>query len=245
MSNELTISEDSGEARAGSATEGFTTGNQGTDFASRLPEPGRKAEIARIMATDIHRYYDEKLDAEYAALLEAEQSEINPDLINPTRPMDAHQSRTALCSSEAGRRLVSDWDEMGGFRTHLSHVQADVGNMVKAMGGNREQRVFMERFDRDLPEEARYAVYAEIAAGPSIYVTPAPAAEVKRFQATPAGSTLVAEWGSFAPEKVAMLRARAKRLTDNLTDDEAHGFWFWLDELQPAIAAVIFRKMAG
>ncbi|MER9816495.1 hypothetical protein [Mesorhizobium sp. M0129] len=196
------------------------------------------------MATDIHRYYDEKLDLEYAALLEAEQSEINPDLINPTRPMDADQSRTALCSSEAGRRLVSDWDSMGGFRAHLANVQRDAADIVRILGGNREQRVFMERFDREVPEPARLAVYDEIAAG-TPYVTPASPAEVKHFATTAAGKLLAAEWGSYAAEKVAMLRARAKRLTDAMTEEDADEFWTWFDELPPATAMAIFRKMAG
>ncbi|MER9936140.1 hypothetical protein [Mesorhizobium sp. M0088] len=244
MSNELTISENSGAASGSSATEGLTGGGERAGFASLPVNPTRKAEIASIMATDIHRYYDEKLDREYAALLEAERAEINPDLVNPTRPMDAEQSRNSLCSSEAGRRLVSDWDELGGFRAHLANVQRDAADMVRPLGGNREQRVFMERFDRHVPEPARYAVYAEIASG-TLYATPASPAEVKHFATTSAGKLLVAEWGSSAPERVAMLRARAKRMTDAMTEEDADEFWTWFDELPPATAMSIFRKMAG
>lgn len=245
MSNELIISEDPGAARAGSATgEGLTTGAEQAGFASLPAGTGRKAEITRIMSTDIDRYYAEGLDREYAQILESEQAGINPDSVNPTRPMDADQSRNALCSSEAGRRLVADWDSLGGFRTHLANVQHSAAEIVRSLGGNREQRVFMEHFDRDIPEPARLAVYAEIAAGPSLYVAPAAPAEISQFKATPAGGQLVAEWGSDAAEMVAILRARAKRLNASMTADDAHEFWFWLDEQAPATAAAIFRKLA-
>ncbi|TPJ50632.1 hypothetical protein [Mesorhizobium sp. B2-6-4] len=243
MSNELTTSENPGAAGAGSATgEGLTTGAEQAGFASLPAGAGRKAEIQHVMRTDIDRYYADGMDREYAQILQSEQATINPDSVNPTQPMDAEQSRISLCSSDAGRRLVSDWDEMGGFRAHLVNVQRTASDIVRTIGGNREQRVFMEHFDRDVPETARIATYAEIAAGPA-YVMPATPNEVKSFEATPAGSVLVAEWGSDAAQNVAQLRARAKRLTDALDEDDAHEFWFWLDEQTPATAAAIFRKL--
>ncbi|MER9840330.1 hypothetical protein NKJ59_03595 [Mesorhizobium australicum] len=245
MSNELTISENSGAARAGSATEGLTGGGEQAGFASLPANPTRKAEIERIMREDFDLYERSGLNREYLALLQAEQYQINPDSVNPTVPMQADQSRIALCSSEAGRKLVSDWDSMGGFKAHLANVQRDVAEIVRSMGGNRAQRVFMEHFDREVPVPARLAVYDEIAAGVSAYVPPASAGEVKHFTATPAGAALVAEWGTTASEKVAMLRTRAKRINDALSEDDAHEFWFWLDEQAPAAAAAIFRKMAG
>ncbi|WP_167364910.1 hypothetical protein [Mesorhizobium qingshengii] len=45
----------------------------------------------------------------------------------------------------------------------------------------------MERFDREVPEPARLAVYGEIAAGRNAYVAPAAPSEIKHFAATPAG----------------------------------------------------------
>lgn len=245
MSNELTTSENPGAAGAGSATgEGLTTGAEQAGFASLPAGAGRKAEIQRVMNTDIDRYYADGLDREYAQILESEHVEVNPDAGNPTQPMDSDISRTALCSSDAGRRLVSDWDSMGGFRAHLANVQRTASDIVRTIGGNREQRVFMEHFDRDVPEPARYAVYAEIAAGAPVYVVPAAPSEIERFKATPAGEVLVREWGSDSAEAVAILQARARRIDDALSDDDAFEFWFWLDEQAPATAAAIFRKLA-
>ncbi|RUW53741.1 hypothetical protein [Mesorhizobium sp. M8A.F.Ca.ET.021.01.1.1] len=244
MSNELTVS-NPGAAGAGSATgEGLTTGVHQTGIASPSGGTGRKAEIERAMREDFDLYERSGMSAEYRQILESEQAQINPDLVNPTQPMDAEQSRNLLCGSQAGRRLVSDWDSLGGFRVHLGNVQRSASEIVRSLGGNREQRVFMEHFDRHVPEPARLAVYAEIAAG-SMYVTPATAAEVNSFAATPAGKALVAEWGADAAACVAQLRARAKRIDDGLDEDDAHEFWFWLDEQTPATAAAIFRKMAG
>ncbi|RWE53852.1 MAG: hypothetical protein EOS24_26025 [Mesorhizobium sp.] len=246
MSNELTVTENPGAAGAGSATgEGVTGGATQGGFASLPANPTRKAEIEAIMRTDFAAYESSGLSREYLEILEAEQFEINPDSVNPTRPMQADQSRNSMCSSEAGRKLVSDWESMGGFRVHLANVQRDVSRIVQTFGGNREQRVFMEHFDREIPEPARFAIFAEIASGPDLYVTPAAPSEVKLFASTPAGGLLVAEWGSYAAEKVAMLRARAKRLTDNMSEEDAHEFRFWLDGLDAGQAAAIFRKMAG
>ncbi|PTE11542.1 hypothetical protein [Mesorhizobium helmanticense] len=246
MSNEIVVSENPGAAGAGSATgEGLAGGGGQTGFASLTADPARKAEIERILKTDFARYEGEGLDKEYLALLEAEQEAINPDSVNPTRPLNPEKSRIGMCGSEAGRKLVSDWESMGGFKTHLTNVQRDVGAMVRAIGGNREQRVFMEHFDREVPIPARLAVYDEIASGTGIYVTPAPASEVKHFASTPAGKTLVDEWGPSAPEKVAMLRARAKRLTDNMSEEDADDFWAWFEGLDPDPVAAIFRKLAG
>ena len=244
MSNELTISENSGAAPGGPATsEGLATGAE--QAGASLPAgAGRKAEILRAMSTDIDRYYAEGLDREYAQILEAEQVEVNPDAVAPTRPMDADESRIALCGSDAGRRLVSDWESMGGFKAHLANVQRTASDIVRTVGGNREQRVFMEHFDREIPEAARYSVYAEIASGAPTFVVPASPAEVDKFKATPAGGALVAEWGSDSAEMVAILRSRARRLNDTMSEDDAHEFWFWLDGLEPAQAAAIFRKMA-
>lgn len=245
MSNEITVS-DSGAAPATGPATDLATGAEQSGVASPLPAgAGRKAEIEHIMRTDFAAYESSGLSREYLEILEAEQFEINPDSVNPTRPMEADQSRNALCSSEAGRKLVSGWESMGGFRVHLGNVQRDVSRVVQTFGGNREQRVFMEHFDREVPEPARIAIYAEIANGPDLYVTPAAPSEVKHFASTPAGASLVAEWGSYAAEKVAMLRARAKRLDENMSEEESGDFWTWFDNLEPGPVAAIFRKLAG
>ncbi|TIL43412.1 hypothetical protein [Mesorhizobium sp.] len=197
------------------------------------------------MRTDFAAYENTGLSREYLEILEAEQAEINPDSVNPTRPMDADRSRNSMCSSEAGRKLVSDWEQMGGFRVHLGNVQRDVGEMVRAAGGNREQRIFLENFSRSVPMGAEIALIDEIAAGRGLYVAPASSAEIKLFASTPAGRTLMEEWGSVAAERVAMLRSRAARMTANMSEDESADFWTWFDNLEPGPVAAIFRKLAG
>lgn len=246
MSNEITVSENSGAAAAtGPATDGLAGDCGRAGFASLSVNPTRKAEIERLMAEDFDAYERSGLNKEYLALLEAEQFELDPDSMPATRPLPADVSRNSLCSSEAGRRLVKDWEQMGGFKTQLVHVQNDVGEIVRSLGSVREQRVFMATFDRDIPEPARYAVYDEIAAGRGLYVAPASSAEIKLFASTPAGRTLMEEWGSVAAERVAMLRSRAARMTANMSEDEADDFWTWFDNLEPGPVAAIFRKLAG
>ncbi|TIO26941.1 hypothetical protein [Mesorhizobium sp.] len=104
---------------------------------------------------------------------------------------------------------------------------------------------FMEGFDQVVPLAARLAAYDELERGPLVAITPASASEVKLFASTPAGRMLVEEWGSAGAEMVAMLRGRAARMTDNMSEEDADGFWTWFDTLEPAPAAAIFRQLAG
>lgn len=103
----------------------------------------------------------------------------------------------------------------------------------------------MERFDREVPEPARLAVYGEIAAGRNAYVAPAAPSEIKHFAATPAGAALVAEWDTSASENVAMLRARAKR---KIVAAVAASRWSSQNQNSCASSsskASLMRKMAG
>lgn len=245
MSTEIAVSEKSGAGGAGSATDGLASRGGQAGFASLPANPVRKAEIEHLMRSDFARYENEGLSREYQALLEAEQMEVDPDSLPATRPLAADVSRTEMCGSEAGRKLVSAWDQMGGFSAHLANVQRDVGEMVRSIGTVRAQRAFMERFDRDVPIAARLALYDEIAAGRNAYVEPATPGQVKHFAATPAGAILVAEWGSWAPEKVAMLRSRAARLQASMDEDDAFTFWDWFDHLEAGPVVAIFRNLAG
>ncbi|WP_027154673.1 hypothetical protein [Mesorhizobium sp. WSM2561] len=76
-------------------------------------------------------------------------------------------------------------------------------------------------------------------------MAPASSAEVKLFASTPAGRTLMEEWGSAGAERVSMLRSRAARMTANMSEDEADDFWTWFDNLDAGPVAAIFRKLAG
>lgn len=246
MSNEITVSENSGAAAAtGPATEGLAGGGGQAGFASLSVDPVRKAEIERIMNEDFDLYERSGLNKEYLALLEAEQLEINPDSVNPTRPLAAEESRVGMCSSEAGRKLVSDWDNMGGFRVHLANVQKTITRMVSVIGSNRAQRAFMERFDRDVPEGARYAVYSDIAMGDSMYVAPATGDQIAEFGKTPAGKAMLSEWGSRAAENVSVIRARAARMISQMPDDEVPGFLAWVDDLPAEIVTSIYRNLTS
>lgn len=244
MSNDIVTTSDSGAERW-TATENLSTGPTSGDASPRVSSPGRKAEIEMIRATDFDLYESQGLDREYRAILEQELVAADPGAGNPTESMPADMSRNALCGSVEGQKLVRDWDRMGGFNTHLANVQKDAGAIVRAVGDNRAQRAFMERFDRSVPEAARLAVYDEIASGPPTFVVPATDSEVRLFAKTEAGAALVAEWGSDTPERVATLRKRAANLNERMYDDEAESFWSWLENLDPSAAKAVFRKLAG
>lgn len=205
----------------------------------------RKAEIEAVMNSDFDEYERSGLNREYLEILEAEMMGADPDAGVPTRPMDASDSRTMLCGSQAGQKLVLEWERMGGFNVHLRNVQKSVGELVRAIGPNRAQRAFMERFDRNVPEGARLAVYDEIAAGAGMYVQPATEAQIKAFANTPAGKVLVPEWGTEAAQRIATLRAREKRLIDAMGEENWLDVMDWFDGLDVETAAMIFRKMSG
>ncbi|RUV59647.1 hypothetical protein EOA85_11160 [Mesorhizobium sp. M5C.F.Ca.IN.020.29.1.1] len=246
MSNELTVSENSGAAAAtGPATDGLAGGVAQSGFASLTVDPARKAEIERIMNEDFDLYERSGLNKEYLALLEAEQFELDADSMPATRPLPADVSRNEMCSSEAGRRLVMDWERAGGFKVHLANVQKTVSKMVSAIGSNRAQRAFMERFDRDVPEGARYAIYGDIAMGDSMYVAPATGDQMAEFGKTPAGKAMLSEWGSRAAENVSVIRARAARMISQMPDDDVPEFLAWVDELPAEIVTSIYRNLTS
>lgn len=128
----------------------FSSGNSATAT--------RKSEIEKVMRADIDRCFREGLDRELAGLIEDEEAEADPDIGDPTSPMAPDVSRNALCGSHARQALVDEWTSLGGLRPHLEAVQRDVGGIVRELGDNRSQRVFMAKFDRDVPEAARYAM---------------------------------------------------------------------------------------
>jgi hypothetical protein len=245
MSNDLTISDSSGAAGGPATADNLTGGVERARFASLPADSARKAELEAIMRTDFDRYESEGLDREYRALIEAEAVAVDPNTGNPTQPMPAADSRVALCGSIEGQKLVAHWERWGGFNAHLNNVQNTVGSLVRNIGDNRAQRAFMERFDRNVPDAARLAVYDEIATGAPTFVQPASEGEIKKFAATPAGRAMVDEWGSDAAEKVAKLRTRAARLTEQMYEDEAGDFWDWFEELGTDTIITIYRRMAG
>ncbi|TPM33885.1 hypothetical protein FJ955_03890 [Mesorhizobium sp. B2-2-2] len=244
MSNELTVPQNSG-AVAEPATSDLPGGVEQGGFASLPANSARKAEIEAIMRSDFARYEDEGLDKEYRALLQAEIEAVNPDAGTPTAPTPADNARTLLCSSQAGQKLVYEWERMGGFRTHLANVQKDIGAIVRDLGNNRVQRVFLERFNRSVPVAAEVALIDEIASGALGYVAQATQGEIDLFKTTPAGKLLAQEWGTYVPEKVATLRARAARMTERMDEDDAADFWDWFSELETPVIMKIYRRMAG
>lgn len=239
MSNELTRFEESGAVAGGPATESAPAGGGGV-IASRAAPAGRRQEIETIMRTDIERYFSEGLDREYSAILTGDAYAANPDSVKPTVPMDWRDSRNELSATPEGARLVQEWEMRGGFKPCLEIVQATASEIVRDIGGTREQRAFMARFDEALPDHVRYALYAELMEGAPGYVRPADAAALAKFGATDVGGALLAEWGSDGPRRVATAWKRVERVKEALGDD-ADVFFGWFDTLRPSEAKAIMR----
>lgn len=246
MSNDIVVHEDPGAGREGPATDSHAGGVGGAGLASSpVADLARMAEIDAIMRTDFSRYEREGLDREMLALMQAQIEADNPDAGTPTVPMAVDMSRSVMQQTAEGRRLVDEWTKWGGFGPRLGIAQKHAGEIVRAIGGTREQRVFLENFGRDVPEAARIEVYSELSAGPPTFVTQASPQEVSLFAKTPVGKALVAEWGPNAADHVAVLRFRAERLMGAIYEDEADTFWDWLEGLDSKVVATIFKKMAA
>jgi hypothetical protein len=194
---------------------------------SRTYSPARKAEIEKIRATDIDRYFAEGLDRELLAMMREDTGEAGP-----TDPMAVEVSRTEMMDTPEGARFVMDMERMGGFRTQLQRLQGNVGGMVRDLGDARDQRVFMERFDRAFPEPLRYQIYSQLVMGPPSFVVPVTADKVKEFAAASPGRELVREWGSDAPETIATIWKRVDNLKAAIGADGMEIFKDWFNSLE-------------
>jgi hypothetical protein len=245
LSNDLTQFEGSGAA-AIPATDSLVGDHfEGAGIASPFtPEMvARKAELEKIRDTDIDRYFSERHDRELLRIMKAEMAAVDPDSVSPLDPMDWQEARREFGTDVAGSALVSEWERAGGFRLNYERVQERVSKLVGSFETRREQRAFMARFDRDLTESCRNAIYSNIAQGRPTFVRPADAATMKQFAATDVGQELIAEWGPDAPEKVALIRTRAARFYETLSDDDLADFGVWFESLKPRQIAAICRSL--
>lgn len=197
----------------------------------------RRAEIERVRSTDIERYYRDGMDRELLEFLKDDFGERSP-----TDVMAPDQSRRELIQSEAGRKLVQEWSRWGNFSSQLRAVQDQAGKLVRGLGGEREQRAFIEKFDRQLPENLRYGIYQVIASGGLGFVRPADKQGVEHFSKDSVGAALVKEWGSAAPEKIGRIWSRIDFLK-LVCGDLSAGFE-WFNSLNDREARSILEHLA-
>lgn len=241
---DLTKYESGAESGSSPATDSLAGGHWGGGFASSAaPSSARKAEIEAVMHSDFD-LYQRTLSREYQAILEAEQEEIAPDTVDPLRPMHWEDARGELSQSHAGLALIRDWESLGGFRRQHEHAQAGAKEVVRQLDTTRERRAFMERFDRDLSESARYAIYANLATGRPSYSEPANQTVVAEFTATDVGRDLAKEWGHDAPAMIGLVRKRAERLFETMSDEDAADFRAWFDGLPKSQMIAVMRGVA-
>ncbi|WP_154720411.1 hypothetical protein [Ciceribacter sp. T2.26MG-112.2] len=241
MSNELAISNSPAPApSSGPVDSGFSHGNDnGSAAVIHGDLATRKAEIEQIMRTDFHRY-EMEYSREYLQILKTEMGEVSA-----TDLMAVDESRNQMTQTEAGRELVRSWERYGGFKAHLSNVQKQVSGLVSALGNERAQRAFMERFDRSLPEPIRYAIYENIALGAPTFVVPAADEDMTVFAEDAVGKALVSEWGSDAATKVATIYKRCDAVLENLNEHEQFAVMAWFGNLPDAQMKTICKLLAG
>lgn len=251
MSGDLVISSPGGDVAAGTAADVLpsvpgSVSQPSTGVASPFTgaSAARKAEIEHIMRTDFDRY-ERELAGEYLSILQAEQETVMPGSTDPLVPMAPDASRRSLEECADGAMLAYRWDQQGGFKANLANVQREAGRIIATLPGYREQRAFMERFDRSVPDYVRARVYAEFALGAPLYVNPVPPAEVKEFATDAIGAELVDYWGPTAPTRIATFQQRVERMTEELSDEAVEALYEWFYAIPHEPAKAIVRRLAG
>ncbi|MGO7575914.1 hypothetical protein ACC699_13665 [Rhizobium ruizarguesonis] len=186
-----------------------------------------RAEIERIRETDIDRYFAEGLDRQLLHMIREDLGEVGP-----TDPMPVEASRTQMMETPEGAKFVMEMERSGGFRMQLQRLQGTIGGLVRDLGDERSQQVFMERFDRSFPEPIRYAIYDQLAMGRPSFVVPVGPDKVKEFAGGDPGRELVLEWGSDAPEAIATIWKRVDNLKAVIGADGMEVFTDWFNSLE-------------
>lgn len=212
-------------------------------MAGDTPESRELASIQTAMRDDRAAYFRNPV-------MQARYSELIAQSLPPEDRADggiglltAEESSASMATmGEVGEELVEEWQKSGGYQVNLSSVQTAVLNMVSDLTA-REQKTFMERFDR-LPNRAIVEVYRELTLGKPNYLQDAPAAAVELFATTPEGSELVKEWSFRAPQKVAVIKARFARATMAMGSTKGD-FLAWFNGLESHEAKAVLRVVAG
>ncbi|TIX80599.1 MAG: hypothetical protein E5V24_23260, partial [Mesorhizobium sp.] len=143
-------------------------------MAGDTPESRELASIQTAMRDDRAAYFRNPV-------MQARYSELIAQSLPPEDRADggiglltAEESSASMATmGEVGEELVEEWQKSGGYQVNLSSVQTAVLNMVSDLTA-REQKTFMERFDR-LPNRAIVEVYRELTLGKPNYLQDAPA----------------------------------------------------------------------
>ncbi|WP_245512500.1 hypothetical protein [Rhizobium leguminosarum] len=186
-----------------------------------------RAEIERIRDTDIDRYFAQGLDRQLLHMIREDLGEVGP-----TDPMSVEASRTQMMETPEGAKFVMEMERSGGFRMQLQRLQGTIGGLVRDLGDERSQQVFMERFDRSFPEPIRYAIYDQLVMGRPSFVVPVTDDKVKEFAGGDPGRELVREWGSDAPEMIATIWKRVDNLKAAIGEDGMDTFKDWFNSLE-------------
>ena len=182
--------------------------------------PNELDQIREVMRTDPGRYWgDPQMQTRLGELASAgaapavRVSEGDTDGGTLPEVLDPEMTRAGLERfGSTGKALVEEWAQFGDpeFRNAVKATQSVALNIMSGMG-DREMKVFMGVFDT-LPDQAITAVYRELSIGRPNFIPDATDAEVKLFASTEEGGELVREWGSSAPRRVAIIRARFARV---------------------------------
>ncbi|MPZ31196.1 MAG: hypothetical protein GEV13_09405 [Rhodospirillales bacterium] len=239
-----------------------------TDRGGGLPVATTDREIVEIeqaMHADINAYHrDSGMQARYLELLTAREAGQAPapvaavgrEVAEIERLMADHRSEywkgpRAAALQQRYRELIGGRPEpiagLDGMTPDPSAPKAavDAASRIMLDLSAGERAGLIEAWDWALPVAAQQAAIRELAAGaPS--APPVSQADVDEVAATDfASSAIVAEWGTAAPRRLGVLRARLRRIMSGLSPADQQQTRHWLDTARPAEFRAIARHLAG
>lgn len=136
--------------------------------------------------------------------------------------------------------LAADWQRTGGVAHHLGTAQQSALTVLQSV---EESEEIVAEFDA-LPEGARTAIIAELARGTWGSIRSASQTEIDRFADDEDGAVLVRSWGGSAPRRVAVVRARLRRVFGQMSAADGEAAATWFAELPAVTAQAVLRELA-
>jgi hypothetical protein len=188
------------------------------------------AGIEEVMRTD-RRRYERTLEVRYRELLEAKEA-----------------LKTGEGDPDGGLapELVEEWrSSPEGFDHHIAVAHGVASDVLDSLDETAASELVVG-FDA-LPANARTQVFRYMAVEPSGSALPASQARLDEFAAVgEEAAQLVEDWGRHAARRLGVVIQRTNLMLDGMADDtEREAAMAWFDQLPPAVAVKIVRRLAG
>jgi hypothetical protein len=197
----------------------------------------RKREIQAMMGggTSSPYWHSPELQAEYRALIEAEDADEIPERgESPAGNIEVARANVSALGAD-------DWARSPSF---AREVEVGEGVRLDILDATGNDPGLKSAFD-GLPRRAQAALYREIGNAYVPRTAPADARTLADFAGRPEGKILAGQWGADAGHKLGRVLARWNRAVGGLSDAEFQQVdSFWRHRLRPDVKAAILNRLA-